>query len=218
MRAIRSAASLVAAAAIAFGAPALANQPDASDPPRVSGPLVGLPFGCEDNGPAGPGEVKGQSCSWSYNLAADTAAQRDFSAYWVQMEIDPGKGNCALELDFDVDLPEEIQLVSATHDSSRRLSKKTGQTSRLVVDGGGTAPASGTIEQDLLMSNGRETVAISDHTYSYKWRGKSKTKIVLAIGLQMSHASPPDLFTTWSEGQGMAMGSCRPIIIRVAPR
>lgn len=211
---------VITATVVALGAPALADDPDASNPPRVSGPLVGSPFSCEDNGPPGPGETKGQSCSWMYNLApAETDAERDFSAYWVQMEIHPGKGQCALMLQFDVQLPDGVELLSASHQKSRRLSKRTDQTSTLVVDGAGAAPLPGRIEQDMLMTSGHEVVRMSDQRYRYRWTGPSKSKIVVAIGLQMAHRSlPPELFAGWSEGQGMGMGSCRPIIIRVRPR
>lgn len=56
-------------------------------------------------------------------------------------------------------------------------------------------------------------------TYSYRWTGRSRNKIVIALGVQFAYTSvPPDLFTIWSEGQGMGMGSCRPMTIRVGLR
>jgi hypothetical protein len=213
---------LVAVAALVLTAaqPALARDPDASDSPRVSGPLVFLPYECEDNGTPGPHESAAQACGWWYDLAPlDTDPIHDFSAYWLQIELDPAKGQCVFHLEFDMELPESVQIVSASAETDRRITAKTEPVAELVVDGGGTAPVPGVISQDTLVSKGRERVRMTDHTYSYSWSGVSKDKVMVAVGVQLAHTSvPPELFYTWSEGQGVGWGSCRPIIIRVGPR
>jgi hypothetical protein len=207
--------SLVLLLAGASGPSAGETDPDASRSPRVSGPLLGFPFDCEDNGPADPGETRGQSCTWSYELAPiETDVEHDFSAYWVQMEIEPSKGSCALELIFDLELPDSATLISATHEKNRRIKKNTEQLSRLLVDGGGTAPVPGTIEQDVAVPKGREKIKMRERGYRYRWIGRSRDKVVVAIGLQIAHRStPPEFFYTTSEGHGMGWGSCRPYII-----
>jgi hypothetical protein len=211
---------VTAVALAAFAMPAHARDPDASDPPRVSGPLVGAPVGCEDNGPGGPRETKGQSCTWEYDLApTDTDPLNDYAAYWVQMEIDPAKGECAMMLMFDVELPDNVRIVSASAEQDRKIDSSSDPVAELVVDGGGSAPVPGSLSQDIMVTEGRERVRMTDHRYSYTWTGSSKSKVMVAVGLQLSYQTlPPEFFYTWSEGQGVGWGSCRPIIVRARPR
>lgn len=200
--------------------PAAAQDPDASNPPRVSGPLVGSPLGCEDNGPAAPGEAKGQSCSWLYDLVpAESNLEENFSAYWVQMEIDPGKGWCAKEMSFTMSAPSDGRIVSAAPDRGGRIGKSRLTTTELIVDAEGAAPLPGTVAQDVKPGRGRVTVTMDESVYSYRWRGNSRDKVVLAVGIQMTHAGlPPELFSTWSEGMSFTMGSCRTPSLRFGPR
>ncbi len=207
-------------ALLASAHPAIAGDPDASDPPRSSGPLVALPYECEDNGPARPSETQGQSCSWTYELApVHTEPQRQFSAYWIQMEIDPADGECALELMFELEVPDSVEIISASAERNRRISQRTNPIAELVVDAGGAAPVPGTVSQQTMVETGRETVDLTKHSYSYTWTGTSKTKVMLAIGVQLAYRTvPPEFYYEWSEGYGMGWGSCRPMIIRVGPR
>lgn len=200
--------------------PAAAQDPDASNPPRVSGPLVGSPFGCEDNGPAAPGEAKGQSCSWLYDLVpAESNPEEDFSAYWVQMEIDPGKGFCAKEMSFRMSAPSGGRIVSAAPDRDRRITKSRLTTTELIVNADGAAPIPGAVAQDVKPGRGRVTVTVNENAYSYRWKGNSRHKVVLAVGIQLTHAGlPPDLFSSWSEGMSFTMGSCRTPTVRFGPR
>ncbi|HYO60402.1 MAG TPA: hypothetical protein VEU29_00705 [Actinomycetota bacterium] len=210
--------SLMAAAALWLPAAPAAAAPDASQPPRTSGPLIGVPLPCEDNGTAGRGEVHGQSCSWSYELApADTDPARDFSAYWTQIEIDPGKGMCAHRIVFGVELEGDARIVSAAPAKGSR-GDAAGVT-QLVVDGDGAAPVPGTIEQDVSVPSGRSKVRVDESSYRYVWTGNSKDKVVIALGVQMSHGRvPPDPETSMSVRTGSGGGSCSPAIARLVSR
>ena len=148
--------------------PVGAEDPNASNPPRVSGPLVGSPLGCEDDGPAGPGEAKWQACSWHYQLAGDGNFEEDFSAYWLQMEIDPGKGLCAKGMSFKISDLNGVRIVSAVPRRSSRIPKSRSITTELVVDAEGSAPVPGTVAQDGLLGPGRTTVRRDEDSYSYR--------------------------------------------------
>ena len=193
---------------------------DASTPPRTSGPVVGAAIPCEDNGPAGRNEAKGQACSWSYQLLpVDTSASEDFRVYWIQMEIDPGKGMCAHELSFGMTQPEPGAIVSAMPDKDRRIDSYTEEVATFSVDAAGTAPVPAVLEQDVALGKGRISVELDENSYSFRWRGNSKKKVMFAIGVELSNDSgPPDLFYTWEESQGGAMGSCRPLSVQVGLR
>lgn len=199
--------------------PAAADDPDASQPPRTSGPLFGIALPCEDNGPARRGEATGQSCSWSYELLpADTDPDLDYWAYWFQMEIDPGTGMCAQHLMFEFDAPSDGSIVSAVPNKGGRIRSRSITTTELIVDGGGSALVPGTIAQDVAPARGRTTVNIDERHYRYVWRGNSRDKVMIAVGIQLSSRRlPPELITTWSEGSGFGMGSCRPMVVRVGP-
>ena len=216
---MRGRVSLVALLVIVLGMPGpplSARNPDASDAPQTSGPLVASPFGCQDDGPRQPNESQGQACSWSYKLLPIEAdAGNDFSAYWLQMELDPARGECVKEMSLDIELPPEIEIVSASPSRSSRTAKTRPSTTRLVVDGGGTAPIPGTISQSITAVRGRTFVRRNAHSYSYTWRGNAPHKVVVAIGLQMSESSiPKGLLSTWTEGGGWGWGFCKPMIIR----
>ena len=209
----------ITALALSFASvPAAAEDPDASRPPTTSGPILGVAFPCEDNGRASRNEVKGQSCSWTYHLVpADTDAQDDFGAYWFQMELDPGKGMCAKQLRFELDAPSNGRIVSAVPADSGRIRSRSIATTELVVDGGGTAVAPGTISQEVAQAPGRVRVSLDGNHYSYEWTGNSRDKVMVAIGIQLSSRRlPPEFFASWSEGEGAGMGSCRvtPTMIR----
>jgi hypothetical protein len=179
-----------------------------------------VPLACEDNGPAGRNEAKGQSCSWEYNLApADTDLDNDYRVYWFQMEIDPGPGWCAKLLHFDMYVPDESRIVSAVPNESFRVSKSSIETTELIVDANGTAIVPGAIAQDVASAPGKVRVSVEDNRYSYQWRGNSRDKVVVAIGIQLSSPTlPSELITTWSEGEGAGMGSCRIVRVRVTSR
>jgi hypothetical protein len=216
----RSIAVLLAVGLMLSGPQGLAAEgADASESPRSSGPLVGLfPFPCADNGPAGPNEARGQSCSWFYELLpAETNATEDFSAYWIQFEIDPGKRFCAKRIDFELEVSAEHRIVSAVPNKSEHIKRAKPQITQLVVDGGGTAPVPGIIEQDVVAPVGRTKVSVQERTYSYRWTGNSRDKIMIAIGIQLAHeAGPPQFFYEWSESGGFTMGSCRAYKIQIA--
>lgn len=213
-------AAFVATTVLGLPYPVAANDPDASDPPRTSGPLVGLSMPCEDNGPAGPGEAKGQSCSWFYDLApAETNLGEDFSAYWIQMEIDPGKGWCAKKLTFELSAPSDGRIVSAAPDRGRRIAKGRVTTAELIVDAEGAAPVPGTVAQDVKPGRGRITVKMNEDHYMFRWRGNSPDKVMVAVGVQLSHGRlPPELVYSWQEGVGFATGTCREPTLRAARR
>lgn len=211
--------SLVAGLCLALlGAtsPVGADDFDASDPPRTSGPLVGSPFGCDDNGPAKPHETRGQACSWAYDLVpAQTNATEDFSAYWVQIEVDPGKHWCVKEVSFKVTAPNHVRIVSAVPARGHRIARAKGMTSRLVVDAEGTAPVPGVVSQGLSTTPGRTTVDVGHRRYSYRWRGNSADKLGVAIGLQLAgQRLSPELFRVWSEGIGFIVGTCSTHVVR----
>lgn len=199
---------------------AVARDPDASDEPRSSGPLTSTPQECEDNGRAKKHETKGQSCSWSYGLLpADSEPDEDFSAYWFQMELEPAKGECAMQLMFEIGLPDSIRVVSASLEGTQRISERVDNVARLSVDGGGSALVPGTIEQDTMVTVGRESGVMREHGYSYTWTGRSRDKVVLAVGVQLAHRSvPPELIYMTSEGHGAGWGACKPTIIYVGQR
>lgn len=186
----------------------MAAPTDASDPPRTSGPLVGTPLPCEDNGNARDGEVRGQACSWSYELAAHTKATSDYWAYWTQIEIDPGRGTCAKKISFTFEVSGGTQIVSvapAPGAASPRRSR-----TELIVDADGGAPIPGRIEQDVEVPSGRVSVDLVDGRYRYVWRGNARRKVMVAIGLQLANDRvPPELETVISTRTGSGAGSCR---------
>lgn len=149
-------------------------------------------------------------------LPIDTTIEADYQAYWFQMEIDPGKGWCATRLHFDMDAPSDGRIVSAVpHESTHVRSRSIG-TTHLSVDGDGAAVVTGAIEQEVVLTPGRTRVRIDDDHYNYDWRGLSRHKVMVAIGVQLSSArTPPELFTTWSESEGGGVGSCRPMRVEV---
>ncbi len=208
MRARRIVALALVAGLSLPAEPVAAATADASDSPRVSGPLLGTPLGCEDNGPSGPGELSGQSCTWSYELApAHTNATEDFSVLWTQMEIDPGTGMCAQRIEFELRLSGGERIVSAAPTTAAAA---RGSVTKLVVDADGAAPVPGQIEQDVAPPPGRVRIEVGDRRYSYTWTGRSRHKVMIAVGIQFPHGRvPPQLQTAMAVSTGSGGGSCR---------
>ncbi|MGH2755554.1 MAG: hypothetical protein ACRDLB_14140, partial [Actinomycetota bacterium] len=218
MSTLRRIIAIVCTTLLVAAAPGAADDRDASDPPRTSGPLIGSPFGCEDAGDAEPGETVMQSCSWSYDLVpAESNAGEDFSVYWMQLEIDPGKGWCARDVFFELTAPSDGRIVSAVPAEGGKQIRNRASVTRLAVDAEGAAPVPGSVEQDVVLPKGRTKVSVSEEGYSYRWRGNSSDKIVVAIGIQMSHRRlPPAPIYSQAGATGFGISSCDPITIEMA--
>lgn len=186
------------------------DHPDASDPPRVAGPLIGLSIGCEDNGPARPGEAKGQGCAWRYDLLPlDSKVREDFSAFWIQMEIDPGKHTCAYQMGFEVTGITNGRIISATPARSRTLTNEAPSRTRLEVDGNRAAIIGGTISQRIQLNSGRIAVEKSSNHYSFRWSGASRSKVMAAVGIEVAReGTPPEITYSWSQRQRFGVGAC----------
>jgi hypothetical protein len=199
-------------------APVSADDPDASKAPRVFGPLIGTPLDCEDDGPPGKGESKGQACGWSYELApAESNLEEDFYANWIQIEIDPGPGAwCAKAIIFRMKTGADARIVSAVPDHSGEAPRSS--VTEFEVDADGAAPVPGTISQDVLPARGKVSVSMDDRHYSYAWEGNSGHKVMVAIGVQLASPQPLDFSLEDSETIGMGMGLCHTLIIRATDR
>lgn len=156
--------------------------------------------------------MKGQACGWAYQLApAETDADEDFSAVWIQIEIDPGPG-CASLMAFELTLPPGARIVSAVPSSDGRA-RELPTTTEIIVDGDGGAPVPGVIAQDIAPESGTVSVSLFKRRFRYVWLGRSRDKIAAAIGVQLAHKAPLDSwFAQWSEMVAMGGGSCRPMM------
>ncbi|MEA2451962.1 MAG: hypothetical protein QOG04_672 [Actinomycetota bacterium] len=189
---------------------------DVGDEPRTSGPLVSIPSDCNpDSGD--PEQTVFRTCSWSYTmLPAETDAQEDFSALWLQLEVDPGEGTCLRELRVILKAPSDGRIVSGAPAESGRIDKAAAAVTELSVDGGGTAPVPGTVAQDVDLVPGQVSVNVNDKQYRYVWRGKTKNKMMVAVGVQMAHrAVPPALTYSIGGVVGASMDSCHPVVITI---
>jgi hypothetical protein len=218
MRTIRlliCAALLVGAMTASSGA---SQAADAAAEPRTSGPLLGGSGGCQ-KAAAAPGQPTFESCTWSYTLAADIDPSADYSALWMQLEIGPPKDACIVGVKVDIDAPSDGRIVSGVPADNSTISKTTAAVTELSVDGGGSGPMPGTIAQDVTLVRGKVKTKVTDERYSYKWTGKSKTPLMVAIGVQMSHAALPPALTYEQKGGVQAgFSSCEPMIVRVTNR
>lgn len=210
---IRPALTIGLVLALTFPAPASAAARDASDPPRVSGPLVDLaPGECEDGGSLAPGSTRLEMCAWLYDLVpAETNALEDYGAYWIQIDVEPAQGTCVYGVDFGTSGPIEGRIVS----SAPRTSGTGGETTvELTVDAEGAALAEGQIAQDLSLPKGRIRTHTDADAFAFRWKGKTAKKLVLAMGIQVANPFPPPVLTTWFESVGLLTGSCRTPVIR----
>lgn len=203
-----------------FNPPASADGPDASDPPRTSGPLIGVAFPCEDNGPAGRDELNAQACSWTYDLLpAETNLGEDFSAVWVQMEVDPGPGWCADLLTVRMKVPNGMRIASVAPHESGPVRPTAPRVTELVVDAEGAAPVPGAIAQDVAPPSGRVSVAHTARNLTYSWTGHERHKVVVAVGVEIAHTVPLGRFATdWEVGLGAGASTCKAVTILVTHR
>lgn len=202
---------MILCAAVLAGPAALAYSQDASKEPRFSGPLVASPGPCvRDEAPGKGGMTTFESCSWSYSLVpAESDIDEDFSALWYQLEIDPGRGTCATGIGIEILAPSDGQIVSGIPDRSRRIKRSRVHVSTLTIDGEGSAPLPGTIEQDVVDAPGRVEVEVSSRHYRMEWKGKSRKKVVLAVGVEIAQSSlRPGLASMQSVSEWFEAGNC----------
>ncbi|MGI8775024.1 MAG: hypothetical protein ACR2KQ_08440 [Actinomycetota bacterium] len=197
--------------AVLAGPEALAYNQDASEQPRSSGPLIASPGPCvRDEASGKGGTTTFESCYWSYSLIpAESDIDEDFSALWYQLEIDPGKGTCATGIGIEISAPSDGRIVSSFPDRSRRIRKSSARISMLTIDGEGSAPLPGTIEQDVVDVPGRVKAKVSSERYRFEWRGKSRKKVMFAVGVEMAHSSlPPAVISMQSVSEWYEAGNC----------
>lgn len=190
---------------------AWAQEPDASHPPRTSGPLVTLQQGCEDDGQPPPGTSSGQSCSWTYDLLpAESDADEDFMVHWQQIELHTTGRLCAQSIGFELSVPAGYHIVSAAPDPSRRR-VRTGQALvGLAVDGRGSALVPGHIEQDVFYGAGRLKVRFAGRRFIGHWQGNHRGKVVVAFGIQIARPVGLELTSRWALSETWELGTCSP--------
>jgi hypothetical protein len=202
--------SVIVTLLLAPGA-AQAQEPDASRPPRASGPLVSLSQGCEDDGPPESGSFSVQSCWWTYDLVpAESDIDEDFMVHWQQMELQTTGRTCARAIHFQLTIPAGYRIVSTAPAVGRARVRDGQALVALEVDGDGAAPIAGAIEQDVLYGPGRITVNTTGRRFVGKWHGNHRGKVMVAFGVQIARPAVGDLIASWSLYEGWEIGTCGP--------
>ena len=136
------------------GAPGIGAR-EASDGPTSSGPLVRRTVSCDENSDFSTG----WSCSsWFELLPAETNVTEDYSAFWVNLGIEPDPGWCARSLSFSAEFPSTARVVSVVPGDDARFPRARTMLTELVVDAEGGAPVPGRIEEEARIGAGRVEV------------------------------------------------------------
>ena len=195
----------------AITTPVYGHGTKASDPPHVSGPLIGSQHSCAQHEAPQPSQIVVQSCSWIYRLAPlHTRPSEDYEAYWVQLEIDPGRQTCAGKIVFRLSVPRDARILSTTPNHSSLFRSPRTTALSLEVDANGAAPIPGVIRQTFLQRRRYVRVRSDHHQYVYTWWGRSRQTVMAAIGMELSHDTvPPTLSINWSELRGSRAENCQ---------
>lgn len=183
---------------------------DASEAPRTSGPLIATNEACGEDESSPMGGLRTQTCVWTFVAPAETEASEDFTSYWVQIEAEPARDWCVLGLGFDSTGPDVGRIVTGVPGSG----KTGGKTTVELVVAAGAAVTPGAVAQDLVQPKGRVRTTLDPDLFTYRWKGRSSKKVVVAMGLQLAYPVPPPVITQWIEGTHFYYGACRPGVIR----
>jgi hypothetical protein len=151
--------------------------------------------------------VSRTSCGGRSRGTAEPDAENDYSANWLQIDVDPPTGSCIREIDLTFDF-DGAEVVSATRSGTTRYKamRPVRETLEVDADGQGLSPAS--ISTDTLVSAGRVRMHVTDTALRYSWRGSEAGLTSVVLGWQLRHPLSQPIYQILQK-KGFLVASCR---------
>ena len=177
-------------ALVAIGSPAL-GAPDASESPRVTGPLVPGYKDCSiqrtqsDTGEVG---VVTKKCVrlYEYDQAKEDNPNRDYGVAWVQTSLTPRNGWCLVHVESAV-LNNDNNILKKEPGSGFKVSRTKPITSKLVATAGGDGTKDAVVKNTFPMRPGRvrRTTDFNGRYFKVFWDGATTKPIAFALGIEV---------------------------------
>jgi hypothetical protein len=195
-------AALACCFALLISPAASAAQMDAREKPSVKGPLTTSDElkNCKSKRQRSDGELvaRFKVCTsyYIFDPAQETNANRDYGAYWIQVNINSTNGWCSRVVKTNLSLPNGVHQKAPKPGTSVKRGRVRSYTTKLRVDAQGAAVDDGVIKNSVRLWPGRlRAVTRNDgNTYRLRWAGNSAAKLAFAAGLELSWVageSPP---------------------------
>ncbi|CAN5653431.1 hypothetical protein BH24ACT26_BH24ACT26_20950 [soil metagenome] len=201
---------------LAPAAPASAQQMDARDRPRVTGPLTQRAKDCERKKERFRGHViaVARSCVRFYALRSsdETNLARDYGAVWLQTTVDSRGAWCTTSVKSDIDVPAGTVRHGRAPQAFRTDGRRPVET-RLRVDAQGHAAENGVLAKRFTLIRRSLTGDLRGNGSVWRavWRGSSKSAVASASGIEVSWPSadrPPSPVTSSLRYQLQKKGTC----------
>jgi hypothetical protein len=170
---------------------------NASDEPRVSGPLNLEEEKCDRKVQNYEGDkvAVARRCLrfYSYDPASESALDRDYGALWLQATVNPVAGWCTTRTRSKIVLPEDLGLHTRAPKKRKTIRERGSYTTTLdvTVEDNGKA---GSVAQDWIAYPRSIQPSLDERVFTLGWRGKTGAKLAFAHGIEISWttASPPE--------------------------
>jgi hypothetical protein len=185
------------AVCMALATPALAEQLQAADDPKVSDNLEAQGKKCATERDEHEGKVVAviKACQRFYTLdpAAEDSETRDYGVFWLQTTIEPKPGWCVTSAKSDMVLPSRAKVAARTPDVEETAKKSKRLKTDLSADAAGHAATPGSISQTSTLYPDKQTPSLKKRTkttqFRVHWTGSSGEQLAFVSGVHVSWAT-----------------------------
>jgi hypothetical protein len=194
----------IVTATVALGmGPSSAGTPQlkASNRPVIDGPLstssdLQVCKKQVETNSSGTPIMRFKVCSGYYLFDPDkeSGSNKDFGAFWFQVNADAINGYCARSITIDLDFTNGVHTRAPKLGTFEKAKKQEPFTTKLKVDAEGKADKPGTLKNTFKLLRGRMRSLMADeNTFRLKWQGRAKDRLAFATGLELSWPEDDDL-------------------------
>jgi hypothetical protein len=185
--------SLLLAATTLVALEASAAQLNASEGPRISGPLALAEKECEfDTRETESGDLAATVKSCVYFFFFDDSEEEDnsddYGVAWFQSNVNTAKGWCALSFRSKVPVPSGSALTALQPRGVRNIDAPANFTTNLKVDAEGAAVENGRVKKNsrLYPDKLRSRVLQQGSKVRFSWTGSSPKRLGFAFGFELA--------------------------------
>jgi hypothetical protein len=186
--------TIAAALCLGVAAPALADQLQAKDEPKVSDNLVSRGKKCATKRDTHDDVVVAvvKACQRFYTLdpAGEDNEARDYGVLWLQTTIDPKPGWCVTRAKSDMVFPARAKVVGRAPEDEETARNPKKLKTTLTADAGGHAATAGSISQTSTLYPDKQTPTLTkrDKTTQFRvtWTGSSGEQLAFVSGVHVS--------------------------------
>jgi hypothetical protein len=182
-----------------------ARQRDASDSPRITGPLTPETRECgrrKTREQSGDVVAVAKSCLYFYSFdpSKEANVRRDYGVIWLQTNVNARQGWCTTSISSDIDVPARARLHSHKPTLKEASSKRRVFTGLLLNARDSAVNDASIGRRFVLYSRTMRGLVRADRTiFRTVWYGRSSRKLATVSGIEVSWRAsegPPESLTS----------------------